>query len=175
LFKTRAHYNVCLHCIIDWHSFVPCYYQAFMLVSLLLLICSQGGHYKWVSPPNDSNSSSLTAGSPAAAAGGAAFQPGTVAIIFPSSFCSQLDSSSTGYSNSSSSSASSNAAKLSSLLHELGHALHFLLSATAAGASVGDSGCWAGIDLCEAASHVTERMARDARCLQVCFCVSGIL
>jgi hypothetical protein len=49
----------------------------------------------------------------------------------------------------------------------LGHALHFLLSATAPGASAGDCGCWAGIDLCEVTSHVTERMARDARCLQV--------
>jgi hypothetical protein len=49
----------------------------------------------------------------------------------------------------------------------LGHALHFLLSATAAGAAAGDCGCWAGIDLCEVTSHVTERMARDARCLQV--------
>jgi hypothetical protein len=45
--------------------------------------------------------------------------------------------------------------------------LHFLLSTTAAGASAGDCGCWAGIDLCEVTSHVTERMARDARCLQV--------
>jgi hypothetical protein len=49
----------------------------------------------------------------------------------------------------------------------LGHALHFLLSATAAGASAGDCGCWAGLDLCEVTSHVTERTARDARCLQV--------
>eukprot|EP00775_Hariotina_reticulata_P014416 gene14416-14521_t len=49
----------------------------------------------------------------------------------------------------------------------MGHALHFLLSSSAAGAGVADCGCWAHPELKEVAAHLTERMTRDPRCLQV--------
>jgi hypothetical protein len=56
---------------------------------------------------------------------------------------------------------------LSTVVHEMGHALHFLLSSSAAGAGVEDCGCWAHPELKEVAAHLTERMTRDPRCLQV--------
>lgn len=52
------------------------------------------------------------------------------------------------------------------LLHELGHALHFILSA-AAGTCVHDAGCWCHVETTEVHAHLIERMARDPRCLQV--------
>lgn len=56
---------------------------------------------------------------------------------------------------------------LSNVVHEMGHALHFLLSSSVAGAGVEDCGCWAHPELKEVAAHLTERMTRDPRCLQV--------
>ncbi len=56
--------------------------------------------------------------------------------------------------------------RLVTLLHELGHALHFLLSA-AVRTRLRDAACWAHTEVAELPSHLMERLAREPRCLQV--------
>jgi hypothetical protein len=89
----------------------------------------------------------------------------TVAVVLPSSFCSQ-DSSSSSSSNGSGG-RSSAFSVLQSLLHELGHALHFLLSASAAADSAAAGGHQSSLEVMETTSHLVERMAHNAACLQV--------
>jgi hypothetical protein len=95
-------------------------------------------------------------------------QATTVAVVFPSTFCS-ANRGPHGSSEDSpdSSSGSSAFGLLQSLLHELGHALHFLLSVSGSQDPAAAGGHRASLEVMEAASHLIERMARNATCLQV--------
>lgn len=97
-----------------------------------------------------------------------ALQATTVAVVFPSTFCSVNrgagGSSKDGLNSSSGSSAFG---LLQSLLHELGHALHFLLSASGSPDPAAAGGHRSSLEVMETASHLTERMACNATCLQV--------
>jgi hypothetical protein len=97
---------------------------------------------------------------PAAAGGGAASQAVVVAIVLPRSFCSSIRLGSGGGGD-----GASAASVLRGVLHEFGHALHFLLSTAAAGGAT-VAGPWASLELCEVAAHLTECLTRDATCLQ---------
>jgi hypothetical protein len=105
-------------------------------------------------------------------------QATTVAVVFPSSFCSESrqlgssDGSSDGWGGSNGSgggsSGSSSFSVLQSVLHELGHALHFLLCASGSDAPAAAGGHCSSLEVMETASHLVERMARNTTCLQVC-------
>lgn len=97
-------------------------------------------------------------------------QDTTVAVIFPSSFCScnrRPSQAGLGSSSSGNSGGSSALSVLHGLLHELGHALHFLLSASAAPDPSAAGGQLCSLEVMETASHLVERMAHRATCLQV--------
>lgn len=90
-------------------------------------------------------------------------QATTVAVTLPSSFRSD----DVAGASSSSGGRSSSFSVLQSLLHELGHALHFLVSASAAADPAAAGGHRSSLEVMETASHLLERMARNATCLQV--------
>lgn len=110
-------------------------------------------------------------------------QATTVAVVFPSSFCTESrqlgtsdgssndwsgsNSSSGGSGGGSGSSGSSSFSVLQSVLHELGHALHFLLSASGSDAPAAAGGHCSSLEVMETASHLVDRMARNTTCLQV--------